>query len=80
MMKRILAVLAVSILLGFGVGMVAGTLPGIEVFAAAAVAGSIAVVLWQNHRDRRELERALVPPPPTRRAGDDPGPNRRGER
>ena len=72
-MKRILAVLAASVLAGIAVGVVAGTLAGVGAFAGAAVVGLIVVVLWRNQRDLRELERALMPPPADRVAGGDPG-------
>ena len=72
MMRRILAVLAVSVVVGIATGVLAGPLPGIGVFAGAAVLGSIAVVLWRNQRDLEDLERGLVPPPADRVAGEDP--------
>lgn len=72
MMKRILAVLAVSVVTGIAVGVLAGTLAGVGVFAGAAVIGSIAVVLWRNQRDLEELKAGQVPPAVDRALGDDP--------
>lgn len=77
MMHSILAVLAIGVLVGLGVGVAAGRLPGIGAFAAATVLGLIAVVLRRNHRDRKELRRGLVPEPVDRVAGPD-GPLREG--
>lgn len=76
MMKRILTVLAVSLLMGIVTGVLAGTLPGVGVFAGAAVVGSIAVVLWRNQRDLKELERRLARPA----VADDDTPLERGGR
>lgn len=78
MMKRILAVLAVSVLLGMVVGVLAGRLPGVGVFAGAAVLGSIVVVLGRNQRDLGELERRLARP--ADRVADDDTPLERGGR
>ena len=78
MMKRILTVLAVSLLMGIAIGVLAGTLPGVGVFAGAAVVGSIAVVLWRNQRDLGELERRLARP--ADRVADDDTPLERGGR
>lgn len=72
MTKNILAVLTVSVLVGSLAGALAGPVTGIGMFAGTAVFGSIAVVLWRNHRDRKELERRLAPVPARRVAGDDP--------
>jgi hypothetical protein len=76
MMKRILAVLAASVLMGIVAGVLAGRLPGIGVFAGAAVLGSIVVVLGRNQRDLGELERRLAQP--ADRMADDDTPLDRG--
>ncbi len=70
MMKYSLAVLGVGVLFAIGAGGAADTPAGIAVFTGSTVAGSIAVVLWTAARDRRELERMLVPVR-VRRAADD---------
>lgn len=78
MTRSILAVPTVSVLVGTLAGGLAGPLAGIGVFAGAAVAGSIAVVLWKDHRDRKELERKLVSVPIRRVVGDDASIRRSG--
>lgn len=71
MLNRLLGVLALSIVVGLVVALVAGPSAGTGAFAAAGVIGAIVVVLWRNHRDRTELERALVPVPIRRVVRDD---------
>lgn len=71
MPNRLAGVLALSVMIGLVITVVAGASAGIGAFAAAGVIGAITVVLWRNHRDRRELERALVPVPIRRVVGDD---------
>lgn len=72
MLSRLAGVLALSVVIGLVVvALVAGAAAGTGAFAAAGVIGAIIVVLWRNHRDRRELERALVPVPIRRVVRDD---------
>jgi hypothetical protein len=78
MTKGILAVLTVSVLMGTLAGALAGPATGLGMFAGTAVVGSIAVVLWRNRRDRRELERKLLRVPVRRVVGDDPPMRRSG--
>lgn len=63
MLNRLVGVLALGIVIGLVVALAAGASAGIGAFAAAGVIGAIIVVLWRNQRDRKELERALVPVP-----------------
>jgi Flp pilus assembly protein TadB len=71
MPSRLAGVLALSVVIGVVVALVAGAAAGTGAFAAAGVIGPIVLVLWRNHRDRRELERALVPVPIRRVVRDD---------
>ena len=71
MLNRLMGVLALSVVIGLVVAVVAGAAAGTGAFAAAGVIGAIIVVLWRNHRDRKELERALVPVPIRRVVRDD---------
>lgn len=71
MLNRLVGVLALSVVIGLVVAVVAGAAAGTGAFAAAGVIGAIIVVLWRNHRDRQELERALVPVPIRRVVRDD---------
>ncbi|HEU0012115.1 MAG TPA: hypothetical protein VFQ45_00440 [Longimicrobium sp.] len=61
MLNRLLGVLALSVVIGLVVALVAGASAGIGASAAAGVIGAVCVVLWRNHRDREELERVLAP-------------------
>lgn len=71
MTKTICMALALSVTIGLIAGLAAGPLPGVGTFALVAVAGAMAVVLWRNHRDRKELERRLVRVPVHRVVGDE---------
>lgn len=71
MLNRLAGALALSIMIGLVVALVAGAAAGTGAFAAAGVIGTITVVLWRNHRDRKDLERALVPVPIRRVVRDD---------
>lgn len=71
MLNRLVGVLALSVVIGLVVALVAGALAGTGAFAATGVIGAIIVVLWRNHRDRKDLERALVPVPIRRVVRDD---------
>ena len=77
MAKKLMVVLAVSVVLGIVVTLVAGRMAGAGSFAAAAVVGAIIVVLRRNQQDLRDLEAGLAipevedalghtPPPPER--------------
>lgn len=59
--KRLILVLALSVVIGVIVGFTAGRLPGAGAFAAAALIGAVIVVLRRNQQDLRELEAGLVP-------------------
>ena len=72
MLNRLVGVLALAPVLGIAVALVAGAPAGIAAFAAAGVIGAIIVVLRRNHRDRKELERTLVPVPIRRVVRDGP--------
>ena len=63
MLNRLAGVLALSVVIGLVVALAAGASAGTGAFAAAGVMGAVTVVLWRNHRDRKELQRALVPVP-----------------
>jgi hypothetical protein len=75
MAKKLMVVLAASLVVGIVVGLAAGRTAGAGAFAAAAVIGAIVVVLRRNQQDLRELEAGLsipevedalghTPPPP----------------
>jgi hypothetical protein len=71
MLHRLAGALALGAVIGLVVSLVAGAAAGIGAFAAAGVVGGILVVSWRNHRDRGEVERALVPVPIRRIVRDD---------
>lgn len=71
MLNHLMGVLALSVVMGPVVAVVAGASAGTGAFAAASVIGAIIVVLLRNDRDRKELERALVPVPIRRVVRDD---------
>lgn len=72
MARRILAVLAFSVVVGLVTGLAAGRLPGVGAFAFVAAVGSIVVVLRRNYLDRLELERRLDRTPVDGPIGDEP--------
>lgn len=71
MLNRLAGVLALSVVIGLVAALAAGAAAGTGAFAAAGVIGAIVVVLWRNHHDRKELERALIPVPIRRVVRDD---------
>jgi L-aminopeptidase/D-esterase-like protein len=77
MTMRILVVLALSVTIGLIVGVAAGRLPGVGAFGLAALAGSAALALWQNHAARQTLERRVVPVRVERVVRDVPPPRSR---
>lgn len=81
MAKKLMIVLAASLVLGIVVALVAGRTVGAGAFVAAAVIGAIVVVLRRNQQDLRELEAGRTipavedalgepPPPGAARPGD----------
>lgn len=70
MQNRLAGALALGLVVGLVTSLVAGAAAGAGAFAATGVMGAI-LLLWRSHRDRTELERALVPVPIRRIVRDD---------
>jgi hypothetical protein len=74
MAKKLMVVLAVSVVLGIVVTLVAGRTAGAGAFAAAALIGAVIVVLRRNQQDLRELEAGLAIPEVEDALGHEPPP------